>query len=112
MCGKFLMPIPLYASSKAISRAISTKISWDAPANMLKLGDLRGDDPAQDGKLAVTAAGNHRAHIDVLGRERAELQKNFETIVYPILTIPDEVSSQIFLLFLPARSAPLSLAQT
>ncbi|KAJ7205469.1 hypothetical protein GGX14DRAFT_317627, partial [Mycena pura] len=60
-----------------------------------------------------------QVHIDVLERERAELQKNLETIVNPILTIPNEISSQIFLLCLPAdgrvrpskRSAPLSLAQ-
>ncbi|KAJ7732263.1 hypothetical protein B0H14DRAFT_2997790 [Mycena olivaceomarginata] len=76
---------------------------------------------AERDRLAqVEAQISHlQAHIDVLGRERAELQKNLETIVYPILTIPDEVSSQIFLLCLPAdgrvrpspRSAPLCLAQ-
>ncbi|KAJ7215991.1 hypothetical protein GGX14DRAFT_562433 [Mycena pura] len=76
---------------------------------------------AERDRLAqVEAQISHlQVHIDVLERERAELQENLETIVYPILTIPDEISSQIFLLCLPAdgrvrpskRSAPLSLAQ-
>ncbi|KAJ6462137.1 hypothetical protein C8R45DRAFT_528990, partial [Mycena sanguinolenta] len=92
----------------------------DARAIKFLVFTARASCAERDRLARVEAQISHlQVHIDVLRRERAQLQKNLETIVYPILTIPDEVSSQIFLLCLPADgrvrpspcSAPLSLAQ-
>ncbi|KAJ7149200.1 hypothetical protein C8R43DRAFT_925102 [Mycena crocata] len=42
-----------------------------------------------------------QAQIDALERERGELQRKLATVVYPILTLPTEITSEIFVQCLP-----------
>ncbi|KAJ7236191.1 hypothetical protein C8J57DRAFT_1571044 [Mycena rebaudengoi] len=61
----------------------------------------------------------HQKHIDVLKKEEAELEAGFALVTYPVLTLPVEITSSIFLHCLPSHgrvipspsSAPLLLAQ-
>ncbi|KAJ7841811.1 hypothetical protein B0H14DRAFT_2316031, partial [Mycena olivaceomarginata] len=61
----------------------------------------------------------HKLCIEALELEERELDSNLKLIIYPVLTLPSEIVSQIFLQCLPAhnrirpspRKAPLVLAQ-
>ncbi|KAJ7223507.1 hypothetical protein GGX14DRAFT_658360 [Mycena pura] len=61
----------------------------------------------------------HKKSIEVLEKEREELEKDLSLVVYPVLTLPVEIISRIFLRCLPSHgriapsptTAPLLLAQ-
>ncbi|KAJ7663130.1 hypothetical protein DFH06DRAFT_1087941, partial [Mycena polygramma] len=61
----------------------------------------------------------HRAYMNVLEDKRRELEMQLARIVYPVLSIPPEILSQIFLACLPSHgrvrpsplTPPLTLAQ-
>ncbi|KAJ7236201.1 hypothetical protein C8J57DRAFT_1571064, partial [Mycena rebaudengoi] len=61
----------------------------------------------------------HQKHIDALKKEEAELKAGLALVTYPVLTLPVEITSSIFLHCLPSHgrvipspsSAPLLLAQ-
>ncbi|KAJ7236189.1 hypothetical protein C8J57DRAFT_1530292 [Mycena rebaudengoi] len=61
----------------------------------------------------------HEKHIDALKKEEAELQAGLALVTYPVLTLPVEITSSIFLHCLPSHGhvipsplrAPLLLAQ-
>ncbi|KAJ7236194.1 hypothetical protein C8J57DRAFT_1479291 [Mycena rebaudengoi] len=61
----------------------------------------------------------HEKHIDALKKEEAELKASLALVIYPVLTLPVEIPSSIFLYCLPSHGhvlpspsrAPLLLAQ-
>ncbi|KAJ7236208.1 hypothetical protein C8J57DRAFT_138139 [Mycena rebaudengoi] len=61
----------------------------------------------------------HQKHIDALKKEEAELKAGLALVTYPVLALPAEITSSIFLHCLPSHgrvipsrsSAPLLLAQ-
>ncbi|KAJ7919611.1 hypothetical protein B0H13DRAFT_1606049, partial [Mycena leptocephala] len=60
-----------------------------------------------------------RFSLEVLEAEERDLESDLATVVYPILTLPNEITSRIFVQCLPThgrirpspRKAPLILAQ-
>ncbi|KAJ7469546.1 hypothetical protein FB451DRAFT_1254964 [Mycena latifolia] len=74
-------------------------------------------------KASIRALQGHidtlQARLDALDSERCQLEETLDSFVYPIISIPVEIVSQIFLHCLPANgrvrpfifSAPVSLAQ-
>ncbi|KAJ7175185.1 hypothetical protein C8R43DRAFT_824335, partial [Mycena crocata] len=70
--------------------------------------------------LAVkTEIAQYENHIRKLRKEQQKLEDSLVSVVYPILTLPNEITSQIFTECLPAdglvrpspRTAPLLVAQ-
>ncbi|KAJ7111378.1 hypothetical protein C8R44DRAFT_583899, partial [Mycena epipterygia] len=60
-----------------------------------------------------------RSSVEVLEAEQQELESDLAVVVYPVLTLPNEITSRIFVQCLPThgrvrpspRKAPLILAQ-
>ncbi|KAJ7198337.1 hypothetical protein GGX14DRAFT_700134 [Mycena pura] len=82
------------------------------------------DKSVDKGKRARIAAIRNevvalRLSIEVLEAEERDLESDLATVVYPVLTLPNEITSRIFLQCLPShgrvrpspRKAPLILAQ-
>ncbi|KAJ7804753.1 hypothetical protein B0H14DRAFT_3773574 [Mycena olivaceomarginata] len=94
--------------------------SLGSPVDTL-LPDKTSSPSVQRARLAEIQSEiqRHKLCIEALELEERELDSNLKLIIYPVLTLPSEIVSQIFLQCLPAhnrirpspRKAPLVLAQ-
>ncbi|KAJ7223557.1 hypothetical protein GGX14DRAFT_658502 [Mycena pura] len=93
---------------------VSSSFSIKLPDSQLSTQERRAALAKVKSQIAL-----HKKSIEVLEKEREELEKDLSLVVYPVLTLPVEMTSRIFLQCLPSHghvapsptTAPLLLAQ-